>query len=170
MAYVADAVTLWPCLQQCVYTGGFELRSSALTSSTLKWLDWIQCGFNRGSSYIFGHAAQWKSELTKVAVEGYCVWLEDALSICRPLWWLGFSRTSHFSTRWCHVAVSGDVTSTAFSSVMTSRKLRTQAWWRHKTLTLGYAQTNWRRNHGGSVHTVIQHSFKIPLFCVMKMT
>jgi hypothetical protein len=27
-------------------TGGFELGSSALTSSTLKWLHRIQCGFN----------------------------------------------------------------------------------------------------------------------------
>jgi hypothetical protein len=44
VAYVADAVTLWCCLQQCVH-GGFELGSSALTSSNLKWLHRIQCGF-----------------------------------------------------------------------------------------------------------------------------
>jgi hypothetical protein len=29
-----------------MHTGGFELASSALTSSTLKWLHRIQCGFN----------------------------------------------------------------------------------------------------------------------------
>jgi hypothetical protein len=29
-------------------TGGFELASSALTSSTLKWLHRIECGFKIG--------------------------------------------------------------------------------------------------------------------------
>jgi hypothetical protein len=42
MAYVADAVTLSSTMR----TGGFELGSSELTSSTLKWLHQIQCGFN----------------------------------------------------------------------------------------------------------------------------
>jgi hypothetical protein len=52
MAYVADAVTLWRRLQTVFKqssTGGFELASSALTSSTLKWLHWIQCGFKQVS-------------------------------------------------------------------------------------------------------------------------
>jgi hypothetical protein len=38
MAYVADTVTLSSTMR----TGGFELGSSALTSSTLKWLHRIQ--------------------------------------------------------------------------------------------------------------------------------
>jgi hypothetical protein len=41
MAYVANAVTLWRWLQQCVLAA---LR--ALTSSTLNWLNRIQSGFN----------------------------------------------------------------------------------------------------------------------------
>jgi hypothetical protein len=32
-------------------TGGFELGSSTLTSSTLKWLHRIQCGFK---PYVYG--------------------------------------------------------------------------------------------------------------------
>jgi hypothetical protein len=40
MAYVANAVTLWRWLQQCVPAA---LR--ALTWSTLNWLNRIQCGF-----------------------------------------------------------------------------------------------------------------------------
>jgi hypothetical protein len=39
MAYVADAVTL----SSTMHTDRFELASSALTSSTLKWLHRIQC-------------------------------------------------------------------------------------------------------------------------------
>jgi hypothetical protein len=38
-----DAVTLSSTMR----TGGFELGSSALTSSTLKWLHRIQCGFKQ---------------------------------------------------------------------------------------------------------------------------
>jgi hypothetical protein len=38
----SDAVMLSSTMR----TGGFELGSSALTSSTLKWLHRIQCGFN----------------------------------------------------------------------------------------------------------------------------
>jgi hypothetical protein len=41
MAYVTNAVTL----SSTMHTGGFELASSTLTSSTLKWLHRIQCGF-----------------------------------------------------------------------------------------------------------------------------
>jgi hypothetical protein len=33
-------------------TGGFELGSSALTSSTLKWLHQIQCGFKLQQCFI----------------------------------------------------------------------------------------------------------------------
>jgi hypothetical protein len=50
MAYVADAVTL----SSTMHTGGFELGSSALTSSTLKWLHRTQCGFK-----VFG----WRCEV-----------------------------------------------------------------------------------------------------------
>jgi hypothetical protein len=39
--WCSDAVTL----SSTMHTGGFELNSSALTSSTLKWLHRIQCGF-----------------------------------------------------------------------------------------------------------------------------
>jgi hypothetical protein len=47
MAYVADAVSADAVtLSSTMRTGGFELGSSALTSSTLKWLQRIQCGFN----------------------------------------------------------------------------------------------------------------------------
>jgi hypothetical protein len=43
MAYVTNAVTLSSTMR----TGGFELASSALTSSTLKRLHRIQCGFKK---------------------------------------------------------------------------------------------------------------------------
>jgi hypothetical protein len=46
MAYHANAVTLWRCLQQYVLAASIEIASSALTSSTLKWQHRIQCGFN----------------------------------------------------------------------------------------------------------------------------
>jgi hypothetical protein len=39
--WYSDAVTL----SSTMCTGGFEIASSALTSSTLKWLHRIQCGF-----------------------------------------------------------------------------------------------------------------------------
>jgi hypothetical protein len=48
MAYVADAVTLSSTMR----TGGIELGSSALMSSTLKWLHRIQCGFNTLSAQV----------------------------------------------------------------------------------------------------------------------
>jgi hypothetical protein len=41
--WCSDAVTLSSTMR----TGGFEQGSSALTSSTLKWLHRIQCGFKR---------------------------------------------------------------------------------------------------------------------------
>jgi hypothetical protein len=43
---ISDAVTLSSTMR----TGGFELGLSALTSSTLKWLHRIQCGFK--SAYV----------------------------------------------------------------------------------------------------------------------
>jgi hypothetical protein len=45
-------------LSSTMRTGGFELASSALTSSTLKWLDRIQCGFKSTWSFDFSELSQ----------------------------------------------------------------------------------------------------------------
>jgi hypothetical protein len=50
MVYVADAVTL--TLSSTMRTGGFGLASCARTSSTLKWLHQIQCGFKNTSAQM----------------------------------------------------------------------------------------------------------------------
>jgi hypothetical protein len=57
--WCSDAVTLSSTMR----TGGFELGSSALTSSTLKWLHRIQCGFKslnfRANFYFFRYWILW---------------------------------------------------------------------------------------------------------------
>jgi hypothetical protein len=54
MAYVADAVTLSLTMR----TDQFELASSARTSSTLKWLHRIQCGFKISERFVPKYVAK----------------------------------------------------------------------------------------------------------------
>jgi hypothetical protein len=70
-------------------TGGFELGSSALTSSTLKWLHRIQCGFNwQFQVLLFGNSClnetivsvesdknEWEKDLG-AAEQGHLCWEE----------------------------------------------------------------------------------------------
>jgi hypothetical protein len=75
MAYVTNAVTL----SSTVRTGGFELGSSALTSSTLKWLHRIQCGFKWPKMKQIHIRSRSTSSILMVAKEHQI----DPTSICR---------------------------------------------------------------------------------------
>jgi hypothetical protein len=64
MAYVADAVTLWRCLQQCVLTG--------LNWRHQPWLHRIQCGFNCCAEHLVGTRATWRTSYANCARK---IWL-----------------------------------------------------------------------------------------------